>query len=150
VLVEGGWSSTARWADVGQFAVASGRVANVIGADGRALWTPAPAPSTVTDLAWLRDGRRLAMTAYYGVYCHEQHQAEPVAHYPYLGSHLALAIPSTGRWITAGDQDASIHIWRTRDAVELTMSGYTDKVARLAFDDTGRWLASDGTPDISI
>jgi WD40 repeat protein len=147
---EGAWCATARWAGPGHLAVASGRVVDVIDAAGDNLWTTAPAPSTITDLAWLREGRRLAASAYNGVYCFEQHQSEPVTHYPYLGSHLALAIPATGRWITTGNQDASIHIWRTRDAEELTMSGYPDKVARLAFDDTGRWLANDGAPDISV
>jgi WD40 repeat protein len=29
------------------------------------------------------------------------------------------------------------------------MHGYPDKIARLAFDDTGYWLASDGAPDIT-
>jgi WD40 repeat protein len=53
---------------------------------------------------------------------------------------LALAIASTGRWITTGNQDATVHIWRARDGDELTMAGYPDKVTRLAFDPTGRYL----------
>lgn len=90
------------------------------------------------------------MAAYGAVHCHERHSATPVATYPYVGSHLALAVAPTGRWICSGNQDASVHIWRTRDASELTMSGYREKVARLAFDDTGFWMASDGASDISV
>lgn len=30
------------------------------------------------------------------------------------------------------------------------MSGYPGKVSRLAFDDSGRWLAADGAPDVTI
>lgn len=30
------------------------------------------------------------------------------------------------------------------------MGGYPEKVARVAFDDTGRWFAADGSPDITI
>ena len=70
--------------------------------------------------------------------------------YGYPGSHLAVAVSPEGRWICTGNQDASIHIWRTRDAAELTMSGYPGKVSRLAFDDTGRWLASDGSPQVTV
>ena len=122
----------------------------MLDAAGRELWRADEAPSTVTDLAWLRDGRRLAVAAYNGVRCHERHQPGPVADYGYPGSHLAVAASPEGRWICTGNQDASIHIWRARDAAELTMSGYPGKVSRLAFDDTGRWLASDGSPEVTV
>ncbi len=149
--VEGGaWSSVARWADDERLAVASGRRALVLGADGTQLWATDPAPSTVTDLAWMRGGRRLAVAAYGAVRCHERHQSAPVQTYPYIGSHLALAVAPTDRWICSGNQDASIHIWRIRDAGELTMSGYPEKVSRLAFDDSGFWLAADGAPDVTV
>ncbi|MEZ0070378.1 WD40 repeat protein [Streptacidiphilus sp. MAP12-20] len=144
------WSSAVCWAGPDKVAVASGRRVLVLDPDCRELWATEPAPSTVTDLAWHREGRRLATTAYNGVRCYERHSARPVAEYPYLGSHLALAIAPTGRWICSGNQDASIHIWRTRDGGDLTMHGYPEKIARLAFDGTGYWLASDGAPDITV
>lgn len=144
------WSARCRWATSERVAVADGRTAVVLDTDGRELWRTEPAPSTVTDLAWLRDGRRLALTAYNGVRCHERHRPDPVAGYHYVGSHLAIAASPNGRWICTGNQDASIHIWRTRDATELTMSGYPGKVSRLAFDDTGRWLAADGAPEVTV
>ncbi|MDH6574448.1 hypothetical protein [Kitasatospora sp. MAP5-34] len=146
----GAWSGAVRWAGPDRVAVASGRRALVLSTDGTQLWATDPAPSTVTDLAWLRDGRRLASSAYGGVRCHERHTDKPVTEYRYLGSHLAIALAPTGRWICTGNQDASIHIWRTRDGDDLTMQGYPDKIARLAFDDTGQWLASDGAPDITV
>jgi WD40 repeat protein len=144
------WSARARWAGPDCVAVADGRTAVVLDAGGRELWRTGEAPSTVTDLAWLRDGRRLALTAYNGVRCHERHQPGPVATYAYTGSHLAVAVPPDGRWICTGNQDASIHIWRARDAAELTMSGYPGKVSRLVFDDSGRWLAADGAPEVTV
>jgi WD40 repeat protein len=151
VAETGAWSATAAWAPEGQrVAIASGRRALVLGPDGQELWTTEPAASTVTDVAWLRQGRRLAVAAYGAVRCHERHTGKPVVTYPYIGSHLALAVAPTGKWICSGNQDASIHIWRTRDGSELTMSGYPEKVSRLAFDDTGRWLAADGAPDVTV
>lgn len=146
----GAWSAAVSWADAGRVAVASGRCARVLSADSEPLWMSGAAESTVTDLAWLRDGRRLAVAAYGSVACYERHQTAPVAVYPYVGSHLALDVSEGGRWICSGNQDASIHIWRTRDARELTMSGYPEKVSRLTFDDTGTWLAADGAPDITV
>ncbi|MFI0446488.1 WD40 repeat domain-containing protein [Actinomadura sp. 6N118] len=146
----GAWSSTAAWAGDERVAVASGRRTLVLDADGNQLWATEPAASTVTDVAWMRNGRRLAVAAYGAVRCHERHTRKAVATYPYIGSHLALAIASTGRWICSGNQDASIHIWRTRDGEELTMSGYPEKVSRLTFDDTGTWLAADGAPDVTV
>jgi WD40 repeat protein len=144
------WSARARWAAPDRLAVADGRTAVVLDTEGHELWRTEPAPSTVTDLTWLREGRRLALTAYNGVRCHERHRPDPVATYVYVGSHLTIATAPNGRWICTGNQDASIHIWRARDATELTMSGYPGKVSRLAFDDTGRWLAADGAPEITV
>ncbi|WP_411129994.1 WD40 repeat domain-containing protein [Streptomyces sp. x-19] len=144
------WSSAAAWANDERVAVASGRRALVLGLDGEELWATEPAASTVTDLAWQRQGRRLTVAAYGAVRGHERHTTKPVVTYPYIGSHLALAVAPTGRWICSGNQDASIHIWRTRDGSELTMSGYPEKVSRLAFDDTGFWLAADGAPDVTV
>ncbi|OAH12847.1 WD40 repeat domain-containing protein [Streptomyces jeddahensis] len=150
VRESGAWSAAAAWADGSKVAVASGRRALVLDADGAELWRTEPAASTVTDLAWMRQGRRLAVAAYGAVCCHERHTEKPVVTYPYIGSHLALAVAPTGRWICSGNQDASIHIWRTRDASELTMSGYPEKVSRLAFDESGFWLAADGAPDVTV
>lgn len=144
------WSARARWAGPDRVAVADGRTAVVLDSEGTELWRTDEAPSTVTDLAWLRTGRRLALSAYNGVRCHERHRGDPVATYGYVGSHLAVAASPNGRWLCTGNQDASIHIWRTRDAAELTMSGYPGKVSRLAFDDSGRWLAADGAPEVTV
>jgi WD40 repeat protein len=151
----GAWSNAARWSNgqgaaAPRLAIASGRRAQVVDPDGTQLWQTDPCPSTVTDLRWLRAGRRLAVAAHGGVYCHERHSSAPVAEYRYLGSHLRLAADPAEKWLCSGNQDASIHIWRIRDGADLTMSGYPDKIARLAFEDTGRYLASDGAPDITL
>jgi WD40 repeat protein len=155
VFETGTWSNAARWspgqaAHPPRLAIATGRRALVIDPDGTTLWQTDPCPSTATDLRWLRAGKRLAVAAYGGVYCHERHTGAPVAEYRYLGSHLRLAVDPAEKWLCSGNQDASIHIWRIRDAADLTMSGYPDKITRLAFDTTGRYLASDGAPDITL
>ncbi|MEY9863892.1 WD40 repeat protein [Catenulispora sp. GAS73] len=146
-----GWSCGAAWtADSTRVAVAAGRTIVVHGADGEQLWRTDEAPSTVTGLTWIRDGREVAASAYGGVYRYAPHSAAPTGHLAYPGSHLAIAATPDTKWICTGNQDRSVHIWRTRDASELEMAGYPDKVTRLAFDPTGRWLANNGAPDITV
>jgi WD40 repeat protein len=145
-----GWSARARWAGNDRVAVAAGRHVVVHTADGTLLWQTGSAPSTITDLTWIRQGREIAVSAYNGVYRYARHRTDPVGHLPYPGSHLAIAASHNDRWICTGNQDRSVHIWRTRDSNELEMAGYPDKVNRLAFDDTGRWLANNGAPDITV
>jgi WD40 repeat protein len=144
------WSARARWAGNDRVAVAAGRHVVVHAADGAVLWQTGPAPSTVTDLTWLRQGREIAVSAYNGVYRYARHRADPISHYPYPGSHLAIAATGNERWICTGNQDRSVHIWRTRDGNELEMAGFPDKVTRLLFDTTGRWLANNGAPDVTV
>ncbi|WBB62497.1 hypothetical protein O7599_08180 [Streptomyces sp. WMMC500] len=131
-------------------AVATGRRAVVLRPDGTEVWATEPAPGTVTGIGWLRGGRRLAVAAYGAVRCHEHHRPAPVSTYPHAGSHPALAIAPTGRWICCGGHDAALHVWRTHDGDEVTMPGDPAKVSRPAFDDTGRWLAADGASDVTV
>ncbi|MFD5493814.1 hypothetical protein ACFYY3_33415 [Streptomyces sp. NPDC001812] len=99
----GAWSAAAAWADHERVAVASGRHALALDTDGAELWRTESAASTVTDLAWMRQGRRLAVAAHGAVRCQERHTRKPVATYPYVGSHLALAGAPTGKWICSGN-----------------------------------------------
>ncbi|GAA3513268.1 WD40 repeat domain-containing protein [Actinocatenispora rupis] len=146
----GTWSSVARWSRDGRVAVADGRRVVVRAGDGAELWRTDEAPSTLTDLTWFKGGREVAACAYNGVYRYAPHRRDPVGHFAYPGSHLAVAATSNSRWICTGNQDRSVHIWRARDGQELEMPGYPDKVTRLAFDRTDRWLANDGAPEITI
>ncbi|WP_462203676.1 WD40 repeat domain-containing protein [Frankia sp. CcWB3] len=141
-----GWSARARWYGANRVAVACGRHVRVHAADGSLLWCTGPAPSTVTDLAWLRAGREVVAAAYR----YARHSTDPVEHLRYPGSHLAIAVGANDRWVCTGNQDRSVHIWRTRDRQELEMPGYLGKVTQLAFDPTGRWLANNGAPDVTV
>lgn len=51
---------------------------------------------------------------------------------------------------THPEADASIRICLARDGSELTMSGYLEKVSRIAFDDTDLWPAADGASDVTV
>jgi WD40 repeat protein len=149
VLGTGRRSARVRWAEPGQVAVADGRTAVVMDAAGRQLWRTAQLPGTVTDLAWLPGGR-LTVACRNGVSCHERHQPGPVASFSLPGSRLTIAVPPDGRWICTGGQDAPIHSWRTDDAAGHTLHACSAKMAGLAFDGTGRWLAAGTSPQVTV
>jgi WD40 repeat protein len=146
-LPTSGWCSAVSWSVAGQLAVAVDRIATIFGVDDSTaaqLWQTPQAPSTITALAWLRAGRELAVAAYGGVQAFTQTKAKPARSLDYVGSLLDIATSSDGRWLVSGNQDASVHIWRLRDAAELEMSGFPSKVSQVEFHPDGRWLFADG------
>ena len=144
------WSCAVTHNRAGRLAVATGRQVAIHDEDGARTYVSAAAPSTVTALAWTAQGNRVAASAYGGVYQYDGEQPEPVKVHRYTGSHLAVAADPNGRWICSGNQDASVHIWRTADNTDLEMAGYSWKVTRLAFDETGRWFANNGAPELTV
>ncbi|MDQ1289292.1 MAG: hypothetical protein QG622_2858 [Actinomycetota bacterium] len=157
-LRAGGWCQALAWAPDGQLAVADDRTTAVF--DTRSLLAPASSGwverswatpevrSTVTALSWLRGGREIAVASYGGVSAFSRTRL--ARELPYAGSLLDIAVSGDGRWLVSGNQDASVHVWRLRDGSELEMDGYPRKVTRVAFDATGRWLAADGAPGITV
>lgn len=156
----GGWCAAVAWNDDGRLAVADGSAAAVFdAAAGRGpapggwlecSWRTPEVASTVTGLAWLRDGRELAVASYGGVRAFARTRSGPTRELPYAGSLLAVAISLDGRWLVSGNQDASLHVWRLRDGHEMEMSGFPRKITQVAFDATGRWLATDGAADTTV
>ncbi|MFV0429140.1 MAG: WD40 repeat domain-containing protein [Arachnia sp.] len=144
-----GWSSSSSYSRNGDLAVAAGRTV-ILHSPHAEEYTSTPAPSTVTGLAWSRQANRVAASAYGGVYVYDNQHPAPVRTHPYTGSHLAVALSPTGGWVCSGNQDASVHIWRSADNSELQMRGFPSKVTRLAFDSTGRWLANNGAADVAV
>ena len=144
------WCSSARFNASGDLAVATGRRVLTVPRGGGEGRLTDPLPSTVTDVAWFPGGRTVAAGAYAGVYQFDLEHRAPVVTHPYVGSHLAVTVDPNGRWVCSGNQDASVHIWRVADNDELQMSGYREKVSRLAFDPTGRWMANNGAPEVTI
>lgn len=144
-----GWCSDAVYNRFGDLAVATGRTLTILDRSG-ATWVSDQVPSTITGLGWSPQANRVSVSAYGGVYTFDGRRSEPVRTHPYLGSHLAVAVHPRGRWVCSGNQDASVHIWRTADNSELQMQGFPEKVTRLVFDDTGRWLANNGASDVAV
>lgn len=155
VVDAGGWVARLRWSPVvDTLAIGAGR--NLITTDesGNAQRHYDDVASTVADVVWSVDGRRVGVAAYGGISWYEPHSepgsTEPVRHYPWKGSILALALSPNGKWACAGAQDASIHIWKLWSADELSMSGYPAKIERVAFAPDSRWMASACLGELSV
>lgn len=142
-----GWVAALEWSPTGPWlAVAAGRrltlIADpVVDAPSR---TFDPVGSTITDVAWATNGRRVGVTAYGGVTWYDPDDtssATPVRTYAWKGSLLSLEMSPTGRWACGGAQDASVHLWRLWSGDDLSMSGYPAKIEHLAFGPDGRWMA---------
>ena len=146
--VDGGWSESVAWSDGGLAAVALGRHAAVVDPEGEPIWS-AEASSTVTGLAWI--GRRLAVASYGGVVLHEPKSGRIAQTMPFKGSLLSLVVSPNGRWVVTGNQDATLHAWRVgRDNADLAMHGYPTKITSLAFSADSRFLACNGSPELSV
>lgn len=142
-----GWIAALEWSPTDpRLAAAAGRRLTLIadptvGAPSR---TYEPVGSTITDLAWATNGRRVGVTAYGGVTWYDPDDTASTAAlrtYAWKGSLLSLEMSPTGRWACGGAQDASVHLWRLWSGDDLSMSGYPAKIEHLAFRPDGRWMA---------
>lgn len=144
----GGWVAALEWSPVdGWLAAAVGRTLVLLpdpGVAGRSPHRFDPVGSTITDLAWATNGKRIGVTAYGGVTWFDPDAVpgtEPVRTYPWKGSLLSLEMSPTGKWACGGAQDASVHLWRLWSGDDLSMSGYPAKIEHLAFRPDGGWMA---------
>jgi WD40 repeat protein len=149
-----GWCGTLSWADRSRVAIAAGRQVHVFDANADTgptpTWSTPRIQSTVSATIWLREGRELAVAGYGGIRCFQRGRSAPSREFPFVGSLLSVAATSNGRWLATGNQDASIQVWRARDGYELEMAGFPTKVTQVAFDSSGRWLAANGAPDVTV
>lgn len=142
-----GWIASLEWSPTDPWlAAAAGRRLTLIADPGGAVpsRTYEPVGSTITDLAWATNGRRVGVTAYGGVTWYDPDDAASttsVRTYAWKGSLLSLEMSPNGRWACGGAQDASVHLWRLWSGDDLSMSGYPAKIERLAFRPDGRWMA---------
>jgi WD40 repeat protein len=149
----GGWVTALAWAPDGSaLAAGAGRHLHLVDTATDTVRRYDPAPSTVTAVTWSPDGSRVGAAAYGGIRWHEpgRDTDAPVRVFDWKGSLLSLAVSPTGRWVCAGSQDATVHLWRLWSAKDLSMSGYPAKIEHLAFRDDGRWMANACLGEITV
>lgn len=147
-IVELAWSPDGTW-----LGTAAGKSLMVMRADGDVVGRGEDVASTITDIAWSSNGRRVGVTSYGGVTWFEPTtfpSPAPVRHHRWKGSLLALELSPNGRWACAGAQDSSIHLWRLWSGGDLSMSGYPAKIDQLAFRHDSRWMASACLGEVTV
>ncbi|MCC5021675.1 MAG: WD40 repeat domain-containing protein [Candidatus Synoicihabitans palmerolidicus] len=140
-----GWIDHLVWHPQGSsLAAAAGRTLALLGPDGATRHIFAPAPKTICALAWQPAGGCIASAYFGGVVLWDSDDYVAQTEFPYANDIHALVWSSDNRWLVAGNQDPSVHLWLPEQKEEFHMSGYETKVKELSFDHTGRWLATGG------
>ncbi len=139
------WVERVAWCPVEPvLASAAGRKLRLWDAQGTLVRSYPDHPSTIADIRWLPRSRRLASAAYGALATWSPNRDEPVRRFLWKGSMLTIAWSPDGRHIATGNQDATVHFWNVLTGKDLHMSGYPTKVRELAWDGTGRYLATGG------
>lgn len=131
-------------------ASAAGRVLRLWSQDGDLVRAYAPHPSTISAISWQTSTQELVTAAYGAVTVLSPARERPIRRFRWKGSILAIACSRDGRYIATGDQDRTVHFWRTKTGDDLQMAGYPAKVLQLAWDAASRFLATGGSDVITI
>jgi len=150
----GGWVASVAWSPVADLlAAAAGRQVTMVDADAVPCSQYSPVTSTITDLVWATNGHRVGAAAYGAISWYDVDaldKPEPSRTHRWKGSLLALAMSPDGKWVCAGAQDSSIHLWKLWSGNELSMSGYPAKIENIAFRDDGAWMASACLAELTV
>ena len=147
----GCWAEHVAWNAKGsKLAVARGRAALVLAADGRELVRLPEVESTISGLAWSPDGSQLAYACYGGVRLFDPKTGRRQRSLDWKGSMLSLAWHPGGKVIAGGCQDNSVHFWRLPAGKDSQMSGYPAKPKAVGWSHDGRLLATSGAPQITV
>lgn len=146
------WVEKVAWHPSGTLlAAAAGKTARVWDAAGNLVFTSPPQAGTVTDLGWRPGTEQLAVLGYGAANVYDIAAGGAVAHiFAWKGSPLALAWSPDGKVLAHGNQDATVHFWYADTGKDLQMWGYPSKVRELAWDFTGRYLATGGGPMVCV
>jgi WD40 repeat protein len=129
---------------------AAGRKLRLWNSKGELVTDYAPHPSTISDVAW-QIGEPYFTTAAYGqLAIFRPGEPQPYKKFEWKGSILRVVWSPDSNYVATGNQDASVHFWYRRSGKDLEMSGYSAKVRELAWDATSRYLATGGSPVVTV
>jgi len=145
------WVEHVAWSPSGdRFATAAGRVVRIWTAQGEPLVESEPLASTVTSVAWRRDGEALAACCYGGVHVLSLRAHEKTRHLALKGSLIAMAWSPDARVVAVATQDGSVYFWRLATGQSSEMSGYPFKPKALAWDRDSGLLATSGDASVTV
>jgi WD40 repeat protein len=138
------WSPGGAW-----LAAAAGRHLRVWDGEGALVGCSEAHPSTVSALGWWAEDE--VATACYGqVAFWRLPIGAPRETLRWKGSLVSMTLSPRGDVVACGSQDHTVHFWRRGTGQDSMMSGYAGKPASLAFDATGRLLATGGGESVTV
>jgi WD40 repeat protein len=149
------WAEHVAWSTrpVGErghlLAVGAGRQVTLWNEQGAATGEPLKVKKSVADLAWVMGGAMLAIATSTEVILHDPANGEERV-FQSKDPILVMAFSPSGKWLTAGNQDASVHVWQTDSDAQMHMRGFPSKVRQIAWHRGSRWLATGGGPAIAV
>ncbi len=142
------WHRKGRW-----LAVAGGKRVSFYRSDGSLALTSQAHVSTLSDLAWMPHEEICVTAGYLGLQSWRPDCEEPLKLYHWQGSSTRLAISPNQHFIATGDQDRTVHFWRSKKPSSddsAMMSGFATKAEQLSWDSESRYLATGGSSDVCL
>ncbi len=145
-----GWVEHLSWNHNGKLlAVAISRRVHVFNSKGEEQWTSSEQPSTISSIQWAETDE-LATSCYGRVTFFDPCNNKIIQELKWKGSLISMVLSPDGDIVACGSQDNSVHFWRRSTGNDAEMTGYPGKPSQLVFDQTGRFLATGGSEDITI
>ena len=145
-----GWAEHLCWSNDGSLlAIAISRRVYVFTIEGKEEWRSTEQPSTVSSIRW-SSTNELALSCYGRVLFVEPINNKITQQLEWPGSLVSMVLSPNGDIVACGSQDNSVHFWRRSTGKDAEMTGYPGKPSQLAFDQTGRFLATGGSETITV
>lgn len=145
-----GWVEQIAWSSRGVLATAAGKKVRLWTAEGAPVLETEPHESTVTGVAFSRDGMSLFTSCYGGVRVWPLQAHVEARHFSWKGSLICLALSPDDAVVACGSQDCSVHFWRVGSGRDSEMSGYPSKPTALAWSADSALLATGGSKVICV
>lgn len=147
------WVENIAWSPDGNFfAISTGKVFRLFDKFGNQVGESNPHNSTVAALAWRSDSKKLVSASYGGVRIYDLSKPGEFEQLIWKNSLISLTWSPDHRFIMAGTQDSSIHVWKmdSPERRDMSMHGYASKARAFAWDESGKKVATNCGVDIVI
>ncbi len=146
-----GWTEHIAWSPSGKYlATACGRTLRLWSDKGELLQSFDEQPNTIAGIDWQYDSQELVSACYGQVVFWKPFESSPKRILEWKGSMLCVALSPDGRYLCHGNQDSTVHFWIVATGKELQMSGYPMKVTRICWERKSKYLATAGSPHITV
>ena len=145
-----GWVEHLEWSQDGiSLAASISKNVHVFDYKGQEKWRSEQHSSTISALAWSRNDE-LATACYGKVAFHDVIRNKINQSLEWKGSLISMELSADGNIVACGSQDNTVHFWRRSTGEDSMMSGYPGKPRNLAFNSSGKLLATGGHEIITV